>query len=312
MKIFVQHKPECVPYGGGNQFVLFTIDYLKKQNIMVTFELEDKIDIYLIINPFVGPMRKYSIDDIYLHRNKINTKSKIFLRVNENDARKNTNHMDQKLLDAMNKSDSIIFISKWLQKYFINLGLKKESYIINMACDNKIFYPLQNKKFNTKIKLVTHHNSENWLKGFDIYQQIDNWLHKDTKSRDKFEFIYCGDINSRYINNCTTHVHKTNIINVANLLRICDIYITATRNEPGGNHHVEAASCGLPILYHNDGGGVVEMCQNYGEGFNNFDEFKIKLMKIVDNYNYYKNKIDYELLSSNKCCKKYLNLFNQN
>lgn len=32
-------------------------------------------------------------------------------------------------------------------------------------------------------------------------------------------------------------------------------------------HHVEGAQCGLPLLYHEDGGGIVEAGQRYGLGF---------------------------------------------
>ena len=32
-------------------------------------------------------------------------------------------------------------------------------------------------------------------------------------------------------------------------------------------HHVEGAQCGLPLLYHEDGGGVVEAGLKYGVGF---------------------------------------------
>ena len=29
-------------------------------------------------------------------------------------------------------------------------------------------------------------------------------------------------------------------------------------------HHVEGAQCGLPVLYHEDGGGIVELASRYG------------------------------------------------
>ncbi len=32
-------------------------------------------------------------------------------------------------------------------------------------------------------------------------------------------------------------------------------------------HHVEGAQCGLPLVYHEDGGGIVEAGQRYGVGF---------------------------------------------
>ena len=32
-------------------------------------------------------------------------------------------------------------------------------------------------------------------------------------------------------------------------------------------HHVEGAQCGLPLVYHEDGGGIVEAGRRYGLGF---------------------------------------------
>ena len=32
-------------------------------------------------------------------------------------------------------------------------------------------------------------------------------------------------------------------------------------------HHVEGAQCGLPLIYHEDGGGIVEAGERYGIGF---------------------------------------------
>jgi len=50
-------------------------------------------------------------------------------------------------------------------------------------------------------------------------------------------------------------------------LRQCHVYLTASRWEPGGMHHVEGAQCGLPVLYHEDGGGIVELASRYGIGY---------------------------------------------
>ena len=41
------------------------------------------------------------------------------------------------------------------------------------------------------------------------------------------------------------------------------VYITASKNEPSGNHHIEAAQCGLPILYINSGG-IPEYSNGFG------------------------------------------------
>ena len=51
------------------------------------------------------------------------------------------------------------------------------------------------------------------------------------------------------------------------------IFILQVANEPSGNHHIEGALCGLPILYINSGG-IAEYCKDYGLEINldNFEE----------------------------------------
>ena len=56
-------------------------------------------------------------------------------------------------------------------------------------------------------------------------------------------------------------------------------YLTGSLNEPSGNHHIEGAQCGLPILYI-DSGGIPEYCENYGLKFteNNFETILLLIL----------------------------------
>ena len=91
-------------------------------------------------------------------------------------------------------------------------------------------------------------------------------------------------------------------------LRKHDIYVTASRWEPCGMHHIEGAASGLPVLYHEDSGGIVELCKNHGESFHNFDSFMKSLEKIDKNYQQYLEKIDHASLSIEKCCNSFYNV----
>ena len=53
---------------------------------------------------------------------------------------------------------------------------------------------------------------------------------------------------------------------LATELKKYDGYITGSINEPSGNHHIEAALCGLPILYL-ESGGIPEYANGYGLSF---------------------------------------------
>ena len=71
-----------------------------------------------------------------------------------------------------------------------------------------------------------------------------------------------------------------------------DIYITGSLNEPSGNHHIEAALCGLPILYFKSGG-IPEYCNDYGLIFeeNNFED-KLNEIYVLYNTNNYRGIIN--------------------
>jgi hypothetical protein len=62
-------------------------------------------------------------------------------------------------------------------------------------------------------------------------------------------------------------------------------YLTASINEPGGNHQNEGAACGLPILFR-DSGCLPEYCKGYGVMFNE-NNFLTKLMEFRHTYNKY-------------------------
>ena len=92
---------------------------------------------------------------------------------------------------------------------------------------------------------------------------------------------------------------------LGNIIKKYDIYLTATQNEPCGMHHIEGISCGLPILYCKGGGAIKEVCDSVGEEFDNIETLFKKLYLITESYDKYVKNIDYEYLSSDRCCKEY-------
>ena len=93
---------------------------------------------------------------------------------------------------------------------------------------------------------------------------------------------------------------------LADELKKHHIYVTASVNEPSGNHHIEAAQCGLPILYL-DSGGIPEYCEGYGVSFSN--DFEDKLKTIIDNYDFYKEKLKVYPFNSEKMCHEFFQVF---
>jgi len=301
MKILFTLEPQDKAMGGGNFFVENFIKFLKSKNHNIVFNLEKEIDLIFIIDPRKGKFKKYSIDN-FIEYKKNNPNVKIIHRVNECDIKREKSiNIEPKLLETMKIADKVIFVSKWLEEYFITkYKLKINSTAILNGCNREHFFP-KNKNLSKKIKIVTHHWSDNYLKGFHIYNKIDKLL----KKKNNFEFIYIGRYNKDYNPKRINLISPKKGLELGSLLRDCDIYLTATQNEPGAMHYLEGISCGLPVLYCTGGGGVQEICCKYGEEFSDIDTFIEKLDLIKNNYDNYVNKIDYEYLSSERCCQQY-------
>ena len=115
------------------------------------------------------------------------------------------------------------------------------------------------------------------------------------------------DLNNDY------EFHNTNIVkplagkSLSDELKKHHIYVTASINEPSGNHHIEAAQCGLPVLYFNSGG-IPEYCDGYGVKFdNNFEE---KLLEIIKDFEIYKDKLKKYPYSAEVMCQEFYETFN--
>ncbi len=300
MKIYFDYPLIKKPWGGGAHFLVFFSEFLKENGHKIIFKLKGDIDLIFLSNNTQELAKKI------IHYKKRHPNTKILHRINECDKRKNTNHVNNLVFYKNSFADYTVFISKWLSEYYINLGFNKEYQIVYNACNQDHFFPEKNKELGDSINLVTHHWSNHWMKGFDIYTELDNILEANTD----LTFTYIG----RYYNGY--HPKNTKIISplygkeLGAILRNFDIYLTASRWEPCGMHHIEGASCGLPVLFHRDGGGINESCRDYGVAYNDITSLLEGINKIKNDYKEYRNKIRYDFLDSKRACQDYYNIIN--
>ena len=311
LKVCISSKIINGPYGGGNLFVINLKKYLMAKGHNVVHTLEDSdIDIILLINPlFDSATYTFSYLQAYNYSKHINPKSRIILRVNECDERKNTKNVNKQISNAIRFADRTIFVSNWLKSLYENKKISSEnSDVIMSGSDSNIFFSAKQKMTNNNypINLVTHHWSDHWNKGFEIYNKIDLLLN-DPDWNSKFTFTYIGKLSQKtYFKNIKMLKPMTGN-DLGKELRKYDGYLTASINEPSGNHHIEAAQCGLPILYL-DSGGVPEYCNNYGLMFNN-QNFENKLKDFIRNIESYSKNMKSYPYTSNKMCAEYLETF---
>ena len=302
MKVSFNRRPPRGPWGGGASFVANMSKFLYEKGHDVVFDLSDDIDLIFMIDPRPNS-ESYSIQDIFNYKSRF-PNTKIFHRVNECDKRKNTNFMDNLILQSSQITDVTVFISSWLSDYFFEKGFNKKSYVIYNGCNKNFFFEKEKKDLHSPIRLVTHHWSDNWMKGFDIYSDIDRYIEGNSE----LEFTYIGRYCKEYSPKNTKIIPPMSGIDLGDELRNHDIYVTASRWEPCGMHHIEGSACGLPVLYHKEGGGINEFCSRHGESFDSFKTFLSNLDIIIKNYSDYTNQIDYNFLSSVRCCEDYYNI----
>lgn len=311
MKVSIGSKIINGPWGGGNLFVKNLSNYLIEKGHEVIYHLGDvNIDIILFTDPRSrkDSTSTFNHQDIEKYIKFVNNNVAVVQRINECDERKNTDFINQFYLQSTKVADKVVFVSSWLEKIYLNLGLdSKKTKVILSGSDSKIFNN-ENSSYwdgNEKIKLITHHWSSNHNKGFDTYLKINDLLNIN-KWKNILEFTYIGNISREYNLNNTTLINPLEGYELANEIKKNHIYITGSINEPSGNHHIEGAQCGLPLLYINSGG-IPEYCDGFGESFT--DDLESKLEKMINEYQVNKAKMEEYPFNAVKMCKNYLELF---
>lgn len=257
MKIYVNRAPVNRAWGGGSNFFKALFECLEKSPDHQLIPPTDQItapDVLLLVgldNDGTG----ISAEQAVMYKSMIQGKRdvKLILRVNECDARKNTKHVDRGLLELSKYIDGTVFVSNWMRDYFLEKDWKCRNHTtIPNGVDGKIFKPAD-KLNNNKINIVSHHWSDNPMKGFDVYEKLDKFVGNNN---DKFTYAYIG-------RDRRTFKH-TNVIpplfgqKLGDELGRYDVYVSASRFDPGPNHIAESISCELPTYVHADGGGCVE------------------------------------------------------
>ena len=307
MKIFINYKPENVPYGGGNIFSINFINYLKLNNNEIVYEFEKDIDIFFIIDPFKGKFKKYGLDEIINYKKNNNHKGKIVIRINDCDkTRPNVTKersREYKILQHSKNINYFIFNSKFIQEYYMNKYTQLKNikfYTIYNGGDTTIFTPNLNQTPKDKLTIVTHHWSDNINKGYETYYK----LHKYFENRTDYDFKFIGrKFNDQFENVPIDGPYKGK--ELAEKLRNCDIYITDSVYDSCPMHVVEGILSGLPILYTSTDGGGKNLCElpkkKIGESFDSFPDLIDKIEMISENINFYKNNIKESILDLHLC-----------
>ena len=278
MKVYLNRTPVVGPWGGGNKTLTQLVQKLKERGHEVVFELTHKdINVYFCFDP-----RPNQLGDWYgsIYECKNNFGGKIVQRVGDVGTHSKP-ELTELVRQTVPHTDHVIFPSHWAMNY-IDAEIQKHTVIFNSPLSTFHIHKDGTKKLvdNKKVRIVTHHWSDNPKKGFDLYSKLDDILPKFN-----YEFTYIGRLPSGFKFKNSRCIEPIDAKSLAKELPKHDIYLTASIEEAGANHVLEALACGLPVVYHEKGGSIPEYCDPWGGiSFCNFDTMIKSINKMIDEH----------------------------
>ena len=297
------------PWGGGNKFFKNFHKYFEHKGIEVINHLADNdIDLIVLTDPRKSSLSgSFTHKEINLYKKNINPNVYVIQRINECDQRKKTQGVNEFYIKSNKIADHTVFVSKWLYDVYKKDGFEADYSVILGGGDSDLFKNISNKEWDKKkkFKIVSHHWSDNYMKGLNLYKQLDQII-SSTELGNKIEVTFIGNFTNKENFKNINFLEPLSGTELVEKLNNNNAYITGSLNEPSGNHNIEAAQCGLPILYQNSGG-IPEYCNGFGIDYN-LDNLENKIYELMENHDTYLVKMKDYQLNNNDMFLKYENL----
>ena len=256
-------RPRKGSWGGANQWATQVARCLELHNWRVRFDLREVPDAILMTHTGLSAHTSFDADAVAAMKTPA---VPCLHRINDNDIRKETSEMDRLLARSSRVADHTVFVSEWLRDHHAGswFDAARPHSVIVPGADARFFHPIggRRREPGQPVRLVTHHWSDNWNKGFDVYRDIDALIAGPL--RGEFELWVIGRWPKELKWTAARTFAPASGGELAALLRQCDGYVSASRFEPGAMHVAEGLQCGLPLLYHRDSGGTVGQGRLYG------------------------------------------------
>ena len=235
------------------------------------------------------------------------------------------------LIKAAEQAKAIIYQSTFSKKIVESiLGISPEYYeIINNGTDLNIFNPIGNNKremlnipddnfvFITSAKWRSHKRLNDIINIYSI-------VKKNTKLNTNLLII--GDTNQYCNDDSVIFLRNIPNIEIPSYLRSANCYLFLSWLDPCPNSVIEAIACNIPVICSNQGGtheiinltcgGIVvdadedydfKLCDLYNPPVVRLDVLVEAVLKLINNYDFYKANINSAAIDINQVAKKYYN-----
>lgn len=319
IRVAVNAVPVSGSWGGGNQWLGQMLQAFRTLGIEVKFDLTSPdLDLIWILHSADWLGGTFGRKDILRYRQN-NPRTRVIHRVNENDARKASQSgptqgrsMDEAIRAINECADETVFIADWLKEYHRTRGLNHVGVgpVIWNGAGSGAFHPVRGNIWpggNAPLVLITHHWSDHWNKGFDIYRDVDEAISNGELKG--FELRVLGRWPKEITWKSARALPPHSGASLGEQLRLAHAYLTASRAEPGGMHFIEGLQCGLPLLYHAEGGGIVEVARaSAGLEFSNMGELCLRLEELRGQYGAIREKVLMNRPSGERMVAQYLDI----
>lgn len=311
--IAIGYRPQTGPWGGGNRAIALLAESLTAHGFTVCFDLDrPDIDLILMTDPRTrSPNVTFGAGAILRYLLTRNPRAVVIHRINECDERKGEAFINAKLVRANYAADFTVFVGRWL----VDLPVWRRSLhtpwrVVRNGADTRLFNPVGLVPWDREqaFKLVTHHWGYHPMKGFDIYAQLDAMLAAP-KWKGRLAFTYVGNVPRGFSFKNARHITPLDGADLAAELRQHHAYVTASQNEPGGNHQNEGALCGLPLLYRRSGC-LPEYCDGFGVPFD-AENFEDAVGRLREDYEMYAARMSAYPHTADHMTQEWLSLFRE-
>ena len=312
MKVSIGMDLQPGAWGGGNQFGKALSKFLRDRGVVVSHDLTDpELDIILLVEPNAKlRISAYDHRAILSYLAMKNRRAIVVHRINNtSEARDDSEKIFNKYrIDANKVADHTVFVSQWVRERYIESGFdstRPATTILN-GSDHKLWKPGVSRAKGGKLKLITHHWSGHWNKGFAVYKKLDEML-ADPVWSSQIEFTYIGRLPEGFSFNNSKFIEPLSGEPLAQALREHDIYVTGAMHEAGGHHNLEAGLSGLPILYLKSGS-MPEYCQGFGLEFS-LETFAERLLDMIADWEKWRARMSGFPHTADNMCQQYHDLF---
>ena len=312
LSIAINNDPSSGSAGGGIHFSEILALELEKRGHRIHRRLVDGLDLILIASFRWGSTyATFTVDEVEDYRLR-QPNTVCVLRVNDSDEARLTRQIDiaGAARHAQRLCDHTVFISTYLQELYLGTHFAPDSpsCVIRNVADASLYNAGGCAVWpgHGPMKLVTHHFSPAFTKGFDFYERLDLLLDRQVW-QERFDFTVIGALPYGFKLRNARHVPMLVQSEIPTALKQHHAYVTGARGEAAGMHAIEAIQCGLPIVYLRSGA-VPEYCQGYGISFDAAD-FEECLLSLLENYPSLKRGWKPPSFGSEEMAEAYENLF---